>query len=126
MKNCLTGLESLIPHTEEEIKAHARYEFLLHSLIVEAAHNTILSRIFEGIVSLVERNNEILHQNLIKDVQWQNKIIMHHKQIFKAIKDKDPQKSGTTMAHHIEEATSRFNQVLKPGTLLYPHSVPIY
>jgi GntR family transcriptional repressor for pyruvate dehydrogenase complex len=126
MKNFLTGLESLIPHTEEEIKAHARYEFLLHSLIVEAAHNTILSRIYEGIVSLVEKNNEILHQNFIKDIQWQNMIIMHHRQIFKAIQDKDPQKSGTAMAHHIEEATTRFNKFLNQGTLLYPHSVPIF
>ena len=123
MKKCITGLESLIPRTEEEIKVHARYEFLLHSLIVEAAHNTILSRIYEGIVSLVEKNNEILHQNFIKDIQWQNRIIMHHRQIFKAIEDKDPQKSGTTMAHHIEEATARFNRFLNQATSDLPAAI---
>jgi len=116
MKNCLTGLESLIPRTEVEIKAHARYEFLLHSLIVEAAHNAILSRIYEGIVSLVEKNNEVLHQNFIKDVQWQNRIITHHRQILTAIEDNDPEKSGAAMASHIEESTARFNRFLNNGT----------
>ena len=120
MKSCLAGLESLNPRTEEEIKAHARYEFLFHTLIVEAAHNTILSRIYEGIVSLVEKNNEILHQNFIKDVEWQNRILHHHRKTIRAIENKDQKTSASSMEQHIEEANLRFNQFLKNGAISYP------
>lgn len=115
MRSTFVNLKSLNPHTDEEIKIHARYEFLLHALIVEAAHNTILSRIYEGIVSLVEKNNEILHQNFIEDIEWQNRIINHHENIIIAIEDQDETAAANAMEQHIQEASLRYKTFLENG-----------
>jgi GntR family transcriptional repressor for pyruvate dehydrogenase complex len=110
LKELLVQLEVNRPHTTEEMKLHARYEFLIHTIIVEAAHNPILSRIYEGIVSMMEKNNEFLHVALSNDQEWVENVISHHRTIIGAIEEKNSEKAGKGMKKHINESTKRFNQ----------------
>ncbi|MFK5953875.1 MAG: FadR/GntR family transcriptional regulator [Desulfobacterium sp.] len=116
LKEFLTHLEQIQPHNSEEMKRHAKYEFLIHSLIVEAAHNAILSRVYEGLVSLMEKNNEILHMAFSRDAGWIAQIIGHHQTIIGAIEAKDAEKAGAGMKLHIKESTKLFNKL--NGSLL--------
>ena len=85
LKEFLVQLEQSRLDSLEEMKHHAAIEFLIHSLIVEAAHNMILSRVYEGIVSLMEKNNEMLHITFSQDKKWIEQVIDHHRLIIGAI-----------------------------------------
>lgn len=111
LKEFLAQLESIRPHNTEEMKRHARYEFLIHSLIVEAAHNAILSRVYEGLVSLMEKNNEILHMTFSKDIEWIERVVTHHRSVIGAIELKDAEKAAESMKLHIKESIKLFNKL---------------
>lgn len=110
LKEFLARIERNQPNTTKEMKQHARDEFLIHSVIVEAAHNPILSRVYEGIVSLMEKNNEFLHVSLSQDLQWIEQVIAHHRAIIGAIEEKNPEKAAEGMRLHIVESTKRFQK----------------
>lgn len=110
LKEFLAQLEENRPNNAEEMKQHARQEFLIHTVIVEAAHNVILSRIYEGIVALMEKNNEILHKAFSRGRNWIERIIAHHRAIIGAIEIKDSEKAAANMKLHLEDSIKRFNQ----------------
>ena len=105
----LETLEQLQPKTDEEMKRHAQNEFLIHSIIVEAAHNAILSRVYEGVLALMEKNNEILHLAFSRDEAWVDAVIAHHRAIIRAIREQDAEAAAEAMRLHITESTRRFN-----------------
>lgn len=109
LKEFLAQLEENRPNNAEEMKRHARQEFLIHTVIVEAAHNIILSRVYEGIIALMEKNNEILHKAFSRGRDWIEQIITHHRAIIGAIEKKDSEKAAAYMKLHIEEAIKRYN-----------------
>lgn len=110
LKEFLAQLEENRPNNNEEMKQHAKQEFLIHTVIVEAAHNVILSRIYEGIVALMEKNNEILHKAFSRGRNWIERIITHHRAIIGAIEIKDSEKAAAYMKLHIEDSIKRFNK----------------
>ncbi|OGR24052.1 MAG: hypothetical protein A2277_11165 [Desulfobacterales bacterium RIFOXYA12_FULL_46_15] len=114
LKEFLARLERNQPNNTEEMKQHARDEFLIHSIIVEAAHNAILSRVYEGIVAMMEKNNEFLHVSLSQDLKWIEQVITHHRTVIDAIEKKDSERAAEGMRLHIVESTKRF-QKFKAG-----------
>lgn len=108
MRECLYELANVDISTPEGKKAHAHYEFVLHNLVVAAAHNTIFSRIFEGLMMVMERNTEILHIDLTKDVEWADMVVEHHRGIVNAIEDRNADRAGKIMERHLSESLKRF------------------
>lgn len=90
--------------TEEEQMQNSRWEALLHYLVVEAAHNPVISRINESINSFVERNNLLVHPDLINEKGWMEHIKEQHKNIITAIVDKDPILAGDILKKHMLES----------------------
>lgn len=99
--------------TVEEAKISARYEFLIHMLIVEAAHNDILARVYEGLMALMEKNNEYLHENLTRDMNWESRLIEHHSGILKAIEERNAQEAARWMRIHIIESRDSYEKSLQ-------------
>lgn len=120
LEECLSMLERTPLSSPEGVRIHAHYEFLFHMLIVEAAHNAILTRVYEGLMSLMEKNNEILHQNLTQDEDWANKVVGHHRKTFKAIAEKDPLTAAQAMRHHLLESLDRYQTMREKGVFSYP------
>ncbi len=120
IKECLYQLEHTELTDEDAIRRHAHYEFLFHSLLVEASHNSILVRVYEALVSLMEKNNEILHQNLVQNLEWAPRVVDHHRRITAAIEAKDAQEAAAAMQTHIDESTAKIMQRLNSGQLSYP------
>ncbi len=120
IKECLYQLEHTALTDEDAIRRHAHYEFLFHSLLVEAAHNSILSRVYEALVSLMEKNNEILHQNLVQNIDWAPRVVEHHRRITAAVEAKDPGRAAEAMRTHIDESAKKIMARLDSGALSYP------
>lgn len=120
IKECLYQLENIALTDEDAIRRHAHYEFLFHSLLVEAAHNSILARVYEGLVSLMEKNNEVLHQNLVQNLDWAPRVVEHHRRITAAIEDKDAKAAAAAMQTHIDESTHKIIARMNSGQLAYP------
>lgn len=110
LKQILSQLGENRPNNSEEMKQQARQEFLIHTVIVEAAHNVILSRIYEGIDALMEKNNEILHKAFSRGRKWIERIVTHHRAIIGAIEKKDAEKAAAYMKLHIEDSIKRFEK----------------
>ena len=108
MKECITTLESISLETLKGVRTQAHYEYLFHNLVVESAHNAILSKIWEGLVFLVEKNNEIIHESLTEDKNWAPRVSMHHKTTLKAIEDMDPIGASNSMKIHLIETRERY------------------
>lgn len=89
--------------TREEQAQNGKWEALLHHLVTSAAHNPILSRLNENINSLVERNNILIHPNLLAESGWIQRIHEHHATIIRAIKEQDPILAGDTLKLHMLE-----------------------
>ncbi len=90
--------------TPEELTQNGKWEALLHNLVTEAAHNPILSRLNESINSLVERNNMLVHPNLMHEAGWMQKLQSDHAVIIKAIEDKNSALAGDTLQRHMLES----------------------
>jgi GntR family transcriptional repressor for pyruvate dehydrogenase complex len=120
IQECFYQLESIALIDEDAIRRHARYEFLFHSLLVEASHNSILGRVYEALVSLMEKNNEILHQNLVQNLDWAPRVVEHHRRITAAVEAKDPAAAADAMQTHINESTEKIMAQLNSGQLSYP------
>ena len=91
--------------TEEEQFENGKWEALLHHLVAEAAHNPILSRVNEGINALVERNNMLIHPNLLHDESgWMKHIQEQHSLIIRAIEEKNSSVAGEITQQHMIES----------------------
>lgn len=120
MKECIRTMNAISTKTREGVRSQAHYEYLFHTLVVEAAQNPILTRIWEGLVSLVEKNNEILHENLTRDEGWAPRIASQHEATLKAIEERDPVGAGESMRTHLLEIRERYLSKLGKGDIKYP------
>lgn len=91
--------------TPEQQQESGKWEALIHHLVTEAAHNPIMSRINESINTLVERNNMLIHPDLLHDESgWMEHIQQQHKIIIRAIEEKDSNKAGNITQEHMIES----------------------
>jgi len=109
MKKCLDILKSICIRTKEDMRMHAHYEYLFHTLVIEAAQNPILSKIWEGLASLVEKNNELLHEELTQDEEWAPLLASQHEAILDAIERKNPVVAACGMRNHLLEVRNRYS-----------------
>jgi GntR family transcriptional repressor for pyruvate dehydrogenase complex len=120
MKECLETLNNIPLSTLAGVKAQAHYEYLFHNLVVESAHNAILSKIWEGLVFLIEKNNEIIHESLTEDENWAPRVSSHHKTTLLAIENMDPIGAANSMKIHLMETRERYLSKQNKRELRYP------
>lgn len=113
LQSCFQTFAQTSVASSEEARVSARHEFLLHMLIVEAAHNDILARVYEGLVALMERNNEMLHESLTRNVDWEKRVIEHHQAILEAIERQDPEAAARWMRTHLVESRDNYQRILE-------------
>lgn len=105
LHNCYNSFINCPYTTKEELLENGRWEALLHHLVTEAAHNPILSRINESINALVERNNIVIHPNLLHDeLGWMKHIQEQHSTIIHAIEEKNSFVAGDITQQHMIES----------------------
>lgn len=104
LEECYANFLKCPYSTPEEQIQNAKWETLLHHMVMEAAHNPMLSRINESIDALVEKNNLLLHPSLLHEAGWIQHIQQQHKQIIHAIKNNDAQTASSVLRLHMSES----------------------
>ncbi|MBR4401215.1 MAG: FadR family transcriptional regulator [Synergistes sp.] len=110
LHECYESFAACPYSTPEEMEQSGKWEALLHHLVTEAAHNPILSRINESVNALVEKNNLLLHPNLVADDGWMPHIIEQHAKIIKAIEERDSRTAGDVLLEHMIESVKKTNE----------------
>ena len=92
--------------THEEQVQNGRWEALLHHLITEAAHNPLISRLNESINGLVERNNMLVHPDMLAEEGWLEHIRGQHREIISAIEKQDPSLAQVMLKKHFLDSAT--------------------
>ncbi len=103
LRECYENFVSCPYITPEEQAQNGKWEALLHHLVTESAHNPILSRLNESINSLVERNNILVHPDMLMEKGWIELIKSRHGAIIKAIEENNADDAGETLKMHLLE-----------------------
>lgn len=92
-----------------------RYNAILHTAVVEAAHNPVLLRVYEGtsrlytegIVSVGAREREKLPYE-----KWPDQVFSEHKKIVDAIRRGDPDEARAMAVVHLENSRNRIQGIM--------------
>jgi len=101
MEECFERLSSCKISTLQEKIESNRWDSLLHTLTIQAAHNEILNRIYESLSVLIEKSNSMLHLPLVLEEGWFPHTVDQQRRIVEAIKAKDSLRAGNIMREHI-------------------------
>ena len=110
LEDCLESFINCPYSTAEEQIQSAKWDSLLHHMVMEAAHNPMLSRINESIDTLVEKNNLLLHPSLSHEEGWVQHIQQQHAQIISAIKTHDAETAGSILRQHMVESIQAISE----------------
>lgn len=89
--------------THEEQMKSGEWDALIHQLVIESAHNPILSRISESINELSKRNISFLHQYALLHSGWIEHVYEQHYKIIKSIENCDSKVAGEITREHLVE-----------------------
>lgn len=95
-----------------------QYNAVLHTSIVEAAHNPVLLRVYEGtsrlytegIVSVGTQEREKLPYE-----KWPEQVFSEHQSIVEAIREGDPDKARSMAVMHLENSRNRIQSLISGG-----------
>ena len=107
---CFDSFISCPFSTKEEQERNGKWEALLHRLVTDAAHNPILSRINESINQLVESNNSLVHHHILHEPGWIEHIQEQHREIIRALEDKNPKLAGAVLKEHLVESVTMIKE----------------
>lgn len=116
IRKILSKLRELREGNHPEIGALGmRLNALLHTAIVEAAHNTILIRIYEGTSRLYTEGImalENLERNNLPYEIWPEAIFHEHQAIVDAIIKGDPEGAQSSAVDHLENSKNRIQGII--------------
>jgi GntR family transcriptional regulator, transcriptional repressor for pyruvate dehydrogenase complex len=81
-----------------------KHDIEFHSLIAEATHNALLTRLFRNISEEFSRAVSVARRGLYADEGNPQKIIDQHRRIYQAIKKRDPEMATRRMLEHLSYA----------------------
>jgi GntR family transcriptional repressor for pyruvate dehydrogenase complex len=108
IRQCLLHLEEIYQKGEAESGEGARWDALLHLAVVEAAHNRLLTRIFEDFAQVQEKYIGHSRAMVFSGGNWPRIILDQHRILFEAIRDQDRERAETAAREHIELARKHF------------------
>lgn len=116
IKEALGKLKELRENNDPEIGSlGVRFNAILHTAIVEAAHNPVLLRIYEGTSRLYTEgimSLESRERNKLPYEMWPNAIFCEHQAITDAIIKKDPEAARNSAVIHLENSKNRIQGII--------------
>jgi GntR family transcriptional repressor for pyruvate dehydrogenase complex len=104
MKECLARLEAAGAEPDGGAASGAVWDSQLHSIVVDAAHNPILGRVYEALRSTMERHIETSRARLYAMEGRPEKILEEHRLLVAAIERRDPEAAAEALRAHLGEA----------------------
>jgi GntR family transcriptional repressor for pyruvate dehydrogenase complex len=97
-------------------RGQIRYDvdFKYHTEIAGATHNTIYLHLIDNIYSLINYSIKIHHEEVFTGRDDQETILNHHRNIFNAIRDRNPDAAEVAMKEHLAFVVREFKRKFFP------------
>ncbi len=115
MKECVSHLEAVQNDPDRGSSSGAAWDSLLHSLIVNACHNPVLERVYEGLSATMERYIVISRTRLLALENWSGKVLDEHRALVDAIGARDPEAASAAIRSHLESALAKLAELRRPA-----------
>lgn len=98
-------------------KGHLRYEIDVkyHTAVAAATHNTIYLHLIDNIYQLIHYSVKVHHEEVFTSREDQLTILDHHRKIFHAIEEGNPDAAEVAMKEHLALVLREFKQKFFPG-----------
>jgi len=104
IKECVNRLEEAQHSGDGSGPSAAFWDSLLHTLVVNAAHNPVLTRVYEGLSVTMEKHI-VRSRNLLLSIKGMpEKLIDEHRDLANSLEKKDPQRAIDSLRAHLEDA----------------------
>ncbi len=113
MRRCIADLEQASLRPDGGASEGAQWDSRLHMLIVNAARNPLLSRLYEGLAATMERYISMSRIILLAIDGWPAKIVAEHEALVEAIAHQDPQGAEEAQRHHLGSALEALKALTK-------------
>ncbi len=104
MKQCLNMLVRVHTDPDGGASQGAQWDSMLHMLIVQAAHNPLLTRLYEGLSTTMERYISMSRTKLLALEGWPSKIVDEHASLVRAIEAADEDAAREAQRQHLQSA----------------------
>lgn len=111
MKQCVRRLDEVQGNPDHGFSSGAVWDTMLHALVLNAAHNPILSRVYEALASTMEKYIVISRSKLLALDGWPGKVFEEHKALVRAIESRDPEAAREALRRHLSGALQTLNDL---------------
>ncbi len=115
MRECVKRLNNIRDSADEMAASGAFWDSLLHTLVVDAAHNPILTRLYEGLATTMEKHIVRSRNLLLSLPDMSDRILQEHGNLVKSIADKDPDGAMNSLRNHLEKALKQLSRLKGKG-----------
>jgi GntR family transcriptional repressor for pyruvate dehydrogenase complex len=109
MRECIRHLEA-----HEDDDGHdpdaAAWDAQLHNLVLRAAHNPVLDRVYEGLSSTMEQYVIVSRRRLLAVDRWPGKILDEHRRLFRAVEAHDGEAAQEALREHLGGALHKLGE----------------
>ena len=116
MRRCVLHLKEVHAAPDGGASSGAYWDSLLHALVVGSAHNPVLTRLYEGLTSTMEKQIVTSRSLLLRYSDMSGKILEEHELLVDSIARKDPEGAMGALRRHLEEAMGRLAQLKDTST----------
>lgn len=107
MRSCLRRLEEVAGSPDGGASSGGQWDSLLHKLVVDAAHNPLLSRLYEGLAATMERHIAASRELLLGREGWSERILAEHGALVDAIAAGEASAAEIAQRRHLEAALAQ-------------------
>ncbi len=107
----LQQILSLIEAMEKDFESgsiHYELDTKFHKEIAGATHNTILTHLLGSFFDLIRESIKFHREQMFVSRTDQIKILEHHRKVYEAIRDRDPERAQASMHEHLQFVVDEF------------------
>lgn len=107
----LQQILSLIKAMEKDFETgsiHYELDAKFHKEIAGATHNTILTHLVGSFFDLISESIKFHREQMFVSRSDQIKILEHHRRVYEAIRDRDPERAQASMHEHLQFVIDEF------------------
>ncbi|MCX7026785.1 MAG: FadR/GntR family transcriptional regulator [Spirochaetes bacterium] len=113
MKNCIAKLIEVHDSPNRGASSGAQWDSTLHMLIVQAARNPLLTRLYEGLSATMGKYIVVSRVKLLALADWPQKIIEEHRALVDAIEAGDEWAASEAQKKHLGSALEMLRELSK-------------
>jgi len=111
MRACIAQLDAAQNTPDFGSSSGAQWDSMLHMLVVEAAKNPLLTRLYEGMRSTMDSYIIISRQRLLALETWPAKILSEHTALVDAIEERNAAKAEEAQRRHLSSALQKLRDI---------------